>query len=485
MSRASDRSDEFSHAGTYTLTIRVQYKNSPGMLGAIASTIGDAGGDIGGVDLERTNSRSIVRDITIGARDDEHGRYILDKVRRLKGVTVRSVSDPTFMVHMGGKIEIRNKTPVTGRADLSRVYTPGVARVCMAIARDPESAWSLTIKKNTVAVVTDGTAVLGLGDIGPIAALPVMEGKAMLFKEFGQVDAWPICLDTKDVDEIVNTVKYLAPAFGGINLEDISAPRCFEIEERLKKELDIPVFHDDQHGTAVVVLAALMNAAKLVKKEMPDLKVVISGVGAAGIACAKIFLSVGITNIIGCDSTGAIYRGRKANMNPLKVWFSKNTNAGKLKGQLSDAIEGADLFLGVSRPDLLTEADVKKMNKDAIVFALANPDPEIRPEVAGPHVRVMATGRSDFANQINNVLCFPGLFRGVLDARAWDINEEMKIAAAHAIASSVAKRELSDEYIIPSVFNRKVFGRVARETAEAAYKSGAAVRHRKVHPVQI
>ncbi|MCH8850208.1 MAG: NAD-dependent malic enzyme, partial [Chloroflexi bacterium] len=310
MSRASDRSDEFSHAGTYTLTIRVQYKNSPGMLGAIASTIGDAGGDISGVDLERTNSRSIVRDITIGARDDEHGRYILDKVRRLKGVTVRSVSDPTFMVHMGGKIEIRNKTPVTGRADLSRVYTPGVARVCMAIARDPESAWSLTIKKNTVAVVTDGTAVLGLGDIGPIAALPVMEGKAMLFKEFGQVDAWPICLDTKDVDEIVNTVKYLAPAFGGINLEDISAPRCFEIEERLKKELDIPVFHDDQHGTAVVVLAALMNAAKLVKKEIPDLKVVISGVGAAGIACAKIFLSVGITNIIGCDSTGAIYRGR-------------------------------------------------------------------------------------------------------------------------------------------------------------------------------
>ena len=470
---------------SYTITARAQYPNRPGMLGLISSAIGDAGGDIGGVDLVRTDPAVIVRDFTIGARDDEHGRSILDVVRELKGVTIRSVSDPVFQAHMGGKIEVTNKRPVTGRADLSRVYTPGVARVCLAIEREPEAAWTLTVKKNTVAVVTDGTAVLGLGDIGPLAAMPVMEGKAMLFKEFGGVDAWPICLDTKDPDEIVKTVKYIAPGFGGINLEDISAPRCFEIEERLKKELDIPVFHDDQHGTAVVVLASLLNALKIVKKEMPDLKVVISGVGAAGIACAKIFLSVGIEEIICCDSKGIIYKGRSEGMNPLKDWIAEHTNSQAVRGTLKDAIEGADLFLGVSGPDILTAADIKKMNKDPIVFALANPDPEIRPEEALPHARVMATGRSDYANQINNVLCFPGLFRGVLDARAWDINEPMKVAAAHAIAESVAKDELSDEYIIPSVFNRDVAPKVATEVAEAAYHSGAAERHRKVHPVYI
>ena len=485
MPRRSGAAERDIPSSTYTLTIRAQYSNEPGMLGLIASAIGEAGGNIGAVDLVRTNRTTIVRDVTVGARDDKHGRCILDLVRKLKGVTVRSVSDPIFLAHVGGKIEIRNKTPVTGRADLSRVYTPGVAQVCMAIHREPEAAWSLTIKKNTVAVVTDGTAVLGLGDIGPTAALPVMEGKAMLFKEFGGVDAWPICLDTKDVDEIVAVVKNIAPAFGGINLEDISAPRCFEIEERLKKELDIPVFHDDQHGTAVVVLGALLNAIKIVKKEMSDLKVVISGVGAAGTACAKIFMSVGVRHIIGCDSKGIIYRGRKEGMNPMKEWFAENTNKQGRKGSLSNAMEGADLFLGVSGPDILSADDVKKMNKDPIVFALANPDPEIRPEEALPHARVMATGRSDYANQINNVLCFPGLFRGVLDARAWDINEPMKVAAAHAIAKSVGKNELSDEYIIPSVFNRSVFQRVARAVSEAAYSSGAAVRHRKVHPVNL
>ena len=482
MPRRSAGTERSGSSATYSITLRAQYSNKPGMLGLIASTIGEAGGNIGGVDLVRTNRSSIVRDITCGARDDEHGRYIMDAVRKLKGVTIRSVSDPTFLAHAGGKIEIRNKTSVASRDDLSRVYTPGVARICLAIQREPEAAWSLTIKKNTVAIVTDGTAVLGLGDIGPLAALPVMEGKAMLFKEFGGVDAWPICLDTKSVSKIVETVIALAPAFGGINLEDISAPRCFEIEARLKKALDIPIFHDDQHGTAVVVLAALLNAAKLVDKPMSEMKTVISGVGAAGIACAKIFLSIGMTNIIGCDRRGVIYKGRKEGMNPIKEWFAENTNRRRKKGTLSDAIEGADLFLGVSGPNLLSEDDVKKMNNDAIVFALANPDPEIRPELALPHVRVMATGRSDFPNQINNVLCFPGLFRGVLDARAWDINEPMKIAAAHAIASCVSKRELSDEYIIPSVFNRTVFQRVARAVAEAAYKSDAAVRHRKVHP---
>ena len=485
MPRRSGASEGFVPTTTYSMTLRAQYPNKPGMLGQIASAIGEAGGDIGAVDLVRTEPSGIVRDITIDARDDKHGRCILDAVRKLQGVTIRSVGDQVFLAHFGGKIEIHNKTAVSGRGDLSRVYTPGVARVCMAIHREPEAAWSLTIKKNTVAIVTDGTAVLGLGDIGPLAAMPVMEGKAMLFKEFGGVDAWPICLDTKDTDEIVNTVKYLAPGFGGINLEDISAPRCFEIEERLKKELNIPIFHDDQHGTAVVVLAALLNSIQIVKKEMQDLKVVISGVGAAGIACAKIFLSVGITNITGCDSRGIIYKGRSEGMNPVKEWLAEHTNANGTKGSLSDAIEGADLFLGVSGPNLLTAKDVKKMNHDPIVFALANPDPEIMPEKALPHARVMATGRSDYPNQINNVLCFPGLFRGVLDARAWDINEPMKVAAAHAIADAVSEDELSDEYIIPSVFNRPVFQKVAEAVAEAAYESGAAVRHRKVHPVFI
>jgi malate dehydrogenase (oxaloacetate-decarboxylating) len=485
MARSSGAAEGFVPVATYSIIVRAQYPNKPGMLGMIASAIGEAGGDIGAVDLVRTNHTKIVRDISIGVGDADHGAEVLDTIRKLKGVTVRSVSDPVFQVHAGGKIEIHNKTAVTGRGDLSRVYTPGVARVCMAIHREPEAAWSLTVKKNAVAVVTDGTAVLGLGDIGPLAAMPVMEGKAMLFKEFGDVDAWPICLDTKDSDEIVNTVKYLAPGFGGINLEDISAPRCFEIEERLRKELDIPVFHDDQHGTAVVTLAALLNALKIVKKQPSDLKVVISGVGAAGIACAKILMSVGVQHIIGCDSQGVIYKGRKTGMNSMKEWFAKNTNQTKCKGSLSDAMEGADLFLGVSAPNVLTADDIKKMNRDPIVFAMANPDPEIRPEDAGPHVKVMATGRSDYPNQINNVLCFPGLFRGVLDARAWAITEPMKIAAAEAIASCVAKSELSEEYIIPSVFNRAVFQKEAKAVAEAAYESGAAERHRKVHPVYI
>lgn len=485
MARRTSATEGFVPTATYSITLRAQYPNKPGMLGRIATAIGEAGGDIGAVDLVRVNPTTIARDITVGARDDEHGRGILDAVRKVKGVTIRSVSDAVFLAHLGGKIEIHNKTAVSNRDDLSRVYTPGVARVSLAVEREPEAAWNLTIKKNTVAVVTDGTAVLGLGDIGPLGALPVMEGKAMLFKEFGGVDAWPICLDTKDIDEIVATVKYIAPVFGGINLEDISAPRCFEIEDRLKRELDIPVFHDDQHGTGVVVLAALLNAVKIVKKEMSDLKVVISGVGAAGVACAKVFLSVGIKHIIGCDSRGIVYRGRKEGMNPVKEWFAEQTNPENRKGTVNDAMEGTDLFLGVSRPNLLTADDLKKMNRDPIVFAMANPDPEITPEEALPHVRVMATGRSDYANQINNVLCFPGLFRGVLDARALDINEPMKVAAAHAIAESVGKHELSEEYIIPSVFNRRVFAHVAHAVAEAAYESGAAERHRKLHPVYL
>ena len=470
---------EVKPSASYSLTIRLEILNQPGMLGRTTTSIGEAGGDIRAVDIAGFTKDAIIRDITVNARDDKHGRDIVDHLKKVEGIHVVSVSDRTFLMHLGGKIEVVNKTPLKTRDDLSMAYTPGVARVCMAIHEDPKRAFSLTIKKNMVAVVSDGTAVLGLGDIGPEAAMPVMEGKAVLFKEFGEVDAFPICLATKDVNEIVNTVKYISPTFGGINLEDISAPRCFEIEDRLKKEIDIPVFHDDQHGTAVVVLAALINALKIVKKDFSDLKVVVSGVGASGVACSKILMSVGVKNIIGIDRAGAIYKGRKENMNFIKEWYAENTNPQLLKGSLMDVIEGADLFLGLSGPGLFPVAALKKMGRDPIVFAMANPVPEIMPEEAEPYVRVMATGRSDYPNQINNVLCFPGLFRGVLDCRAREINEEMKIAAAKAIASVVGKNELSPDYIIPSVFHKKVAKAVASEVAKAAYKTGVARRHRK------
>ncbi len=463
----------------YTFSMRLQYPNQIGMLGRITSMIGAAGGDIGAVDIVESGKDTIIRDFSVSCQSDTHAHEIIAALKKSKIVSVRSVADRVFLTHQGGKIQIANKVPVETRRDLSVVYTPGVARVCMAIHREPEAVYSLTIKKNSVAVVTDGTAVLGLGDIGPEAALPVMEGKAMLFKGFGDVDAWPLCLDTKDPDEIVEIVKAIAPGFGGVNLEDISAPRCFYIEERLKKEMDIPVFHDDQHGTAVVVLAALINALKIVPKRIEDLKVVVSGVGAAGVACVKILMASGVQHVIGVDRAGIVYRGREEDMNDAKRWFADHTNEQNLKGSLSDAIQGADLFLGLSGPDILSVEDVKSMAPDAIVFAMANPDPEIRPELALPHVRIMATGRSDYPNQINNVLCFPGIFRGALDAQAREINEEMKIAAAHAIAATVSKNELHEEYIIPSVFNKSVFKNVAKEVTAAAYRSGAAERHRK------
>jgi malate dehydrogenase (oxaloacetate-decarboxylating) len=357
-------------------------------------------------------------------------------------------------------------------------YTPGVARVCEAIHKDPEKAFTLTIKKNTVAVVTDGTAVLGLGDIGPAAALPVMEGKAMLFKEFAGVDAFPICLNTKDPDEIVRTVKAIATTFGGINLEDISAPRCFEIEERLKEELDIPVFHDDQHGTAVVVLAALINALKIVGKQMSEIKVVVNGVGAAGVACTKIIMAAGVTNIVGCDQSGALYRGRAENMNRVKEWYAAHTNPNGEQGTLHDVIKGADVFFGLSVPGVLSAEDVQQMAERPIVFAMANPTPEIMPEDAAPYVAVMATGRSDYPNQINNVLCFPGIFRGALACRARSINEEMKLAAAHAIAGIISENELHPEYIVPSVFDKRVAEAVAHAVEEAAYETRVARRDR-------
>jgi malate dehydrogenase (oxaloacetate-decarboxylating) len=448
------------------------------MLGRVALAIGEAGGDIGAVDLVESTRERIVRDITINARDSDHGQRIVAQLKKTSGVRVVNISDRTFLMHLGGKIEVQSKVPIRTRDDLSMAYTPGVARVCLAIREDRERAFALTMKHNTVAVVTDGTAVLGLGDIGPEAALPVMEGKAMLFKQFAGVDAMPICLATKDVDKIVETVKYLAPGFGGINLEDIAAPRCFEVEERLRKDLDIPVFHDDQHGTAVVVLAALLNALRIVKKSLRSLKVVVTGVGAAGTATIKILQSSGVKDIIGVDEHGTIYRGRREGLDFMKRWVATTTNPRLVKGGLAEAMHKADVFIGLSVPGILSVKDVKRMARDPIVFAMANPVPEIQPEDAGRHVRVMATGRSDYPNQINNVLCFPGFFRGLLDSRARTVNDEMKLAAARALAACVARSELGEEYIIPSVFNKAVAPAVAEGVARSAWETGTARRRR-------
>ncbi len=459
---------------SYSFTVRLAYPNRVGTLARIVSAIGKDGGDIGAVDIVASDAKGMTRDITVRPRDAAHQEQIVARVRRLSGVKVINVSDRVFLLHLGGKIAIQNKVPLVTRDALSMAYTPGVARVCEAIAAQPRKAWQLTIKGNSVAVVSDGTAVLGLGDIGPEAAMPVMEGKAMLFKEFGKVDAFPICLATKDTEEIIRTVKNIAPVFGGINLEDISAPRCFEIEARLKQELDIPVFHDDQHGTAVVVLAALLNAVKIVRKEIKDLKIVVTGVGAAGVACSKIIMAAGGRNIIGFDRTGAIHKGRTEGMNYMKQWFAENTNPTGFSGSLPDALNGADLYMGLSGPGTIQAKDLAKMNKDAIVFAMANPTPEVMPEEAAPYVRIMATGRSDYPNQINNVLCFPGIFRGALDCHASDINEEMKLAAAYAIANVILPSELSDEYIIPGVFNPNVAEAVAKAVVKAARDTGVA-----------
>jgi malate dehydrogenase (oxaloacetate-decarboxylating) len=467
-------------SASYSLTMRLVIRNRPGMLGRVASAIGTAGGDIGAVDLVESHRDRIVRDITIKARDSAHGQQIVNRVKQVPGARVINISDRTFLMHLGGKIEIRNKVPVRTRDDLSMAYTPGVARVCLAIREDRQRAFALTMKQNSVAVVTDGTAVLGLGDLGPEAALPVMEGKAMLFKEFANVDAFPLCLATRDVDKIVETVKLVAPAFGGVNLEDIAAPRCFEIESRLRKELDIPVFHDDQHGTAVVVLAALINALKIVRKDLRRVRVVVTGVGAAGTATIKILMSSGVKDIIGVDEHGTLYRGRPQGLDVMKRWVAGATNPRQIKGSLADALKRADVFIGLSVPGILTVRDIKRMARDPIVFAMANPVPEIQPEEADRHVRVMATGRSDYPNQINNVLCFPGFFRGLLDSRARTVNDEMKLAAARALAACVGRSELSAEYIIPSVFNKGVAATLAEGVARAAEQTGVARRRRRL-----
>jgi len=464
----------------YDLVVRLKIKNVPGMLAKVAGAIGAAGGSLGAIDTPEITTKLITRDITVSVLNDAHGRRVVEAIREIPDVHVLSVSNAVLLAHVGGKLEMAAKRPLKTRRDLSIQYTPGVADVSMWVHDRPERAYHLTMKGNTVAVVTDGSAVLGLGDIGPAAALPVMEGKAVLFKELAGVDAVPICLDTKDPDEIVSTVKHIAPVFGGINLEDISAPRCFEIEERLRAELDIPVFHDDQHGTAVVVMAGLINALKIVGKRFEDLKVVCSGVGAAGTAVTKMLLNAGVRNIIGYGRAGALYRGGPgATDNPARKWYSENTNPEGFRGSLVEALEGADVFIGLSSPGLVPGEAIAKMARDPIVFAMANPVPEIMPEEAAPYARIIATGRSDYPNQINNVLCFPGLFRGVLDSGAREINEEMKLAAAQAIAGVVSERHLHEDYIIPGVFDKRVVRNVAKAVARAALRTGVARRERR------
>jgi malate dehydrogenase (oxaloacetate-decarboxylating) len=463
----------------YSITIRAQYSNVSGMLGTISSAIGDVEGDIRSIETVKASRTTMVRDITVNARDVAHGEKIAKNVRALRSVKVLNVSEPVFQRHLGGKIEVASRAPVETGSDMSIVYTPGVGRVSMAIHHDPEALWTLTGKGNTVAIVTDGTAVLGLGDIGPGGAMPVMEGKAVLFKKLADVDAWPICLDTKDPDEIIQIVKAISVGFGGINLEDISAPRCFYIEDRLRNELDIPVFHDDQHGTAVVATAGLINALKITGKHMDDIKVVVSGVGAGGIACAKMLMAAGANNVIGVDTSGIVYRGRDNRGNTAKDDFAQISNPDNIEGDLARAMQGADVFLGLSAPNMVTPQMVKDMNDNPIVFAMANPDPEIWPEEAKGIARVMATGRSDYANQINNALCFPGIFRGALDVRATTINEEMKLAAAQAIAAGVSDSELNEDYIIPNIFDLSVVRRVAKEVAAAAQRTGVARQTRR------
>lgn len=461
-------------AASTTIIIRLEMERSAVTFGDVASAIGAAGGDVVAIDVIRAGKTVTTRDITVNITGSAYDG-VIDALRNLPGVKVINVSDRTFLVHLGGKIEMQPKMQIKNREQLSHVYTPGVAKICTAIHENPQNAYSLTLKRNTVAIVSDGTAVLGLGDIGPHAAIPVMEGKAMLFKQLAGVDAFPICLDTTDTDEIVETIKRIAPVFGGVNLEDISAPRCFEIEERLQRELDIPVFHDDQHGTAVVILAGLFNALKLVGKELSKVKVVVNGVGAAGASCCKMLLAAGVRELYPVDREGIIHRGGRYD-NPAWRWLAEQPQVTDQTGTLSDAIKGADVFIGVSRPGVLTVEHLKSMAKDPIVFAMANPDPEIEPELAEPHVRVFATGRSDYPNQVNNVLCFPGIFRGALECRASAINDEMKLAAAKAIASVVRDEELNENYIIPGIFNDQVVARVRHAVIQAAIETGIAGR---------
>ena len=461
----------------FSATLRVHLANRPGAFAALAAAVAQHDALLDAIDLVRVENGTKVRDVTVLASDAEHIERIVATVREVDGVFVEHVSDRTFLLHLGGKLEVVPKLPIKTRDDLSMAYTPGVARVSRAIADDPSKVWSLTIKHNTVAVVSDGSAVLGLGDVGPEAALPVMEGKAALFKEFAGIDAFPICLATRDPDEIVRTVEALAPVFGGVNLEDIGSPRCFEIERQLRERLDIPVFHDDQHGTAIVVLAGLLNALRVVDKTLAEVRIVITGIGAAGISVTKMLLAAGASDVVGCDVHGVValdYPG----LDDVKREYAKLTNPRAVTGTANDALEGADVFIGVSAPGAVTADAIRTMAPDAIVFAMANPNPEVLPEEIEGDVAVIATGRSDYPNQINNVLAFPGVFRGALDARASTINEQMELAAAYAIAGVVDPAALSADYVIPSVFNRDVAPAVAAAVAAAAVGTGVARRER-------
>jgi malate dehydrogenase (oxaloacetate-decarboxylating) len=465
------------YTASHSLTLRVRLADRPGTFARLARAIGDAGGLLDAIDLVRVESGSKIRDVSVFAKDADHAAAIARACDDLDGVEVERVSDRTFLMHLGGKIHMEANAPVKTRDDLSMAYTPGVARVCQAIANDPENVWNLTVKRNTVAVVTDGSAVLGLGDIGPEAAMPVMEGKALLFKEFAGVDAWPICLATKDPDAIVAAVEAIAPGFGGINLEDISAPRCFEIERRLTDSLDIPVYHDDQHGTAVVVLAAFLNALRVVGKRIEDVKVVLTGVGAAGVAVTRTLQAAGVRNVIGCDRQGALWRGDPA-LEGVMARYAEETNPECVHGSADECLAGADVYIGLSGPGAVSAAAVRTMAKDAIVFAMANPTPEVSPEEIEGFAAVVATGRSDYPNQINNVLAFPGIFRGALDVRASRITEHMNVAAGKALAASIGDDALAPDYVVPSVFNPDVAPAVAAAVARAAEEDGVARRVR-------
>jgi malate dehydrogenase (oxaloacetate-decarboxylating) len=464
-------------SSSFSATLRVHLENRPGSFARLAEAIGEAGGLLDAIDMVRVERGKKIRDVTVLANDEEHISRIVSAVQALDGVEVEHVSDRTFLIHLGGKLEIASKTPVKTRDDLSMAYTPGVARVSRAIAADPEKVWNLTIKQNSVAVVSDGTAVLGLGDIGPEAALPVMEGKAILFKEFGGIDAWPVCLATKDADEIVRVVSAIAPAFGGINLEDIAAPRCFDIEERLRDELDIPVFHDDQHGTAIVVLAGLLNALTVVDKRLEDVRVVLTGAGAAGAATARMLRDAGAGDVVCCDREGTLYAGREG-LDRFRSLLASETNSRQIRCSADEALAGADVYIGLSGPGAVSVEGVRTMAQDAIVFAMANPTPEVAPEEIEGLAAVIGTGRSDYPNQINNVLAFPGVFRGALDVRASSITRDMELAAAHALAAVVDRDHLEAEYVIPSVFDPRVGPVVAAAVAEAAQSSGVARKQR-------
>jgi malate dehydrogenase (oxaloacetate-decarboxylating) len=466
----------------YRMTVRIEIPNEPGQFARLATALAEEGANLGAIDIVEVRRHKMVRDITFDAQSEAHARRVLDRLHSLPGVKVRSASDRVFLLHLGGKIYTRPKVVVRTRNTLSMVYTPGVARVCRAIAEDPSKAYAFTSKANSVAVVSDGSAILGLGNLGPEAAMPVMEGKIMLFKEFADIDGWPLCLATQDPDAIVRAVQAVAPTFGGINLEDIAAPRCFEVEDRLKESLDIPVMHDDQHGTAVVLLAAMINALKVVGKDVAKVKVVVNGLGAAGTACCRILLAAGVKRLIGCDRNGAVLDVTEANLEAARKDLRALVHFEAPFATLHQALEGADVFIGVSRGNVLVPDDLEKMAPDRILFAMANPDPEIAPDLALPRCRILATGRSDYPNQVNNLLAFPGIFRGALDVRARAINEPMKLAAAHAIASVIPEDHLTEDYIVPSVFEKKVVRAVAHAVARAAHESGVARRREREEP---